>query len=288
MVHKHIAAVLRKGLGLAAAISLGLWCATAQAAPLLPMPAFRDAYVAAVKQAHPAATVTVLADDAVEIGNGHGDSVTTNLEHAYAYYRQDPAQLDVIIAGEVATLDAAADQPSLTADKLVVLVRPASFLPAGMSAAKAPLHRALAGDLIALVGADGGASWIYPPAATVRRQLKMTNDTIWARALANTAAQIPGVPAIGKKRSVATLTGGHGLTSSVLVEPDVWDTPAMQVGGAPVVAPIEKDMVMLIHLDDAKAVSMLRQLAAKSQSDPDALTQQLLVRRNGAWEVLAP
>jgi len=288
MAHKHIGGGLRKGLGLAAVISLSLWCASARAAPLISIQAFRDAYVAAVVKAYPTATVKVVADDAVEIGDSHGGSVTSSLDHAYAYYQQDPKELEAILKGEVETLGAASQPLSVTAGKLVVLVRPAAFLPTGMPAAKTPLHRPLAGDLIVLVGADGGVAWIYPPAAKLRAQLKMDNDAIWAQALANTGQEIPGVPALGKRRALATLTGGHGLTSSVLAEPGVWDTPAMQVGGAPVVAPIAKDMVLVIHLDDAKGVAALRGLAAKSQTDPDALTQQLFVRRNGAWEVLPP
>jgi hypothetical protein len=78
------------------------------------------------------------------------------------------------------------------------------------------------------------------------------------------------------------------VASSLLAEPDIWDTPAMQVGGAPVVAPVAKDMVLLTHLDDTKGIAGLREVAAKGAGDADALTQQLFVRRNGAWEVLPP
>ena len=287
MAHKHTGGGLRKGLGFAAVISLALWCAGAEAAPLMSMPAFRDAYVAAVKKAHPTATVKVLASDAVEIGDRHGGSVVSYLDHAYAYYRQDPGQLETVLIGEVATLDATNGAASITARKLVVLVRPADFL-SGTQAATAPLHRALAGDLIVLVGADGGAAWVYPPAAQLRGQLKMNDEAIWAKALANTVDQVPGLPPAGKHKQFVGLTTGRGLAASVLAAPKVWDAPAMQVGGAPVVAPIAKDMVVVIHLDDAKGISALRELAVKSQTDPDALTQQLFVRRNGAWEVLPP
>jgi hypothetical protein len=275
-------------LGLAALVSLTLCCAAAQAAPPMPITAFRDAYVAAVKKSHPDDTVTVKADNAVDVTNAKGEATTTYLDHGYAFYKQDPSQLDTILAGEVAALDVAAGDATYTAEQLIVVVRPASFLPDGVKASKAPLHRPLAGDLIELVAADQPATWAFPTGAKLRRALKMNNDAIWERALANTLKQLPGPPPADKRRTLVALTTGHGVASSLLAEPDIWDTPAMQVGGAPVVAPVAKDMVLLTHLDDTKGIAGLREVAAKGAGDADALTQQLFVRRNGAWEVLPP
>ena len=41
-----------------------------------------------------------------------------------------------------------------------------------------------------------------------------------------------------------------------------------------------------VRLGDPKRVAALRKAAARSAADPDGLTSQLFVRRNGAWEVL--
>jgi len=287
MAHKHTARWLRNGLGFAACILLTLWGLAAPAAPPMRMTAYRDAYVAAVRKAHPDDTVTVKADNAVDVTNAKGDTTTSYLDHGYQLYQHDQDQLAEILAGEVATLDAAGDD-TFTAEQLIVVVRPAGFLPPGMKGRKAALHRDLADGLIVLVAADRPQSWAYPTGAKLRRALKLDNDAIWDRALANTRRELPAAPVQDKRRSIAALTTGKGVASSLLAEPDVWDTPAMQVGGAPVVAPVSKDMVLLVHADDTKGVAMLRQMAAKDAGDPDALTQQLYVRRNGAWEVLAP
>jgi hypothetical protein len=79
-----------------------------------------------------------------------------------------------------------------------------------------------------------------------------------------------------------------GLAASLLVEPDYWDSSALQTHGPPVVAPVAKDIVFLTHLEDRKVVRAMRKAAAASADDPDGLTTQLFVRRNGAWEVLPP
>ena len=54
------------------------------------------------------------------------------------------------------------------------------------------------------------------------------------------------------------------------------------------VAPVAKDLVLLTHLGDARGVAAVRKMAAESANDPEGLTNQLFVRRNGAWVVLPP
>jgi hypothetical protein len=150
MAHKHTAGLVRNGLALAACISLTLWGLAAPAAAPMSITAYRDAYVAAVMKAHPDDTVTAKADNVVDVTNAKGDTTTSYLDHGYALYQHDPGALADILAGEVATLDAAGDD-SYAADQLLVVVRPASMLPSGVRAAKLPLHRDVADGLIAIV-----------------------------------------------------------------------------------------------------------------------------------------
>jgi hypothetical protein len=217
------------------------------------------------------------------------------VDNAYARYRQDAAQLKAVLREYASTVSPSAVADPVTVDQLRVVVRPTSYL-AYQRATQAktpttdpgpPLTRSLAGDLLAYVAVDRPTSYVYLPGSTLRKQLKMDDDAIWARALENTARHVPVVKPQGKKKSLVGLVSGEGLSSSLLAEP-VWDTPEMQIGGPPVVAPLEKDMVLLTHLSDARGIAALRKVAAQSRDDPDGLTDQLFVRRNGAWEVLPP
>jgi hypothetical protein len=272
----------------ALAAAFALWGVVAVGAQPMSMTEFRDAYVAAVQKAHPEDKVAIKSDNVVDVTNAKGETTTTYLDHGYAAYRQDPGALAEIMDHELAALDVAANMDAFTADQLLVLVRPASYLAADTPRSKKPLSRPIAGDLVALVGVDQPKTWEYPPASRLRRVLKMTNDEIWDRALANTAKRLPALPKPSAKKVVSALVSDAGLSSSLLAEPDIWDTPEQQQGGAPVVAPVAKDMVLMVHEGDAKGVAALRGIAAKAASDSEGLSDQLFVRRNGAWEVLPP
>lgn len=278
-------------IGVALAIALVGACGggggRAQAATPMSMRAFRDAYVAEVRNDIPGATVKVTADDVIEVTDRRGKVSTAFLDNAYAHYREDPGSLGAILKRYVGEVLAAGDGPPFTADELRVMVRPASYL--SLTAPdKAPLHRPLAGDLVAIVAIDQPTRYLYPPEYELRAKLQLSNEALWARALKNTARKLPGVPPDGGKKAIDALTTGEGLAASLLAEPGYWDTPALQVGGPPVVAPVGKDMVLLVHLGDPGGVAALRKIAAKSADDPDGLSTQLFVRRSGVWEVLPP
>lgn len=278
---------MRLALGLALAIALIAASGCARAAEPMSMAAFRDAYVAEIRKEFPSVTVKVVSDDVVEVTAAPQRTATAYLDRAYALYRQHPSQLSAILKLFVGNVVAINGNPSFTAGQLRVLVRPASYLtPSGLG--KQLLYRPLAGDLIALVAVDEPTKYIYPPADELRATLKMGDDALWARALENTDHKLPGVPSDAGEKAVAAFTTGEGLASSMLAEPRLWDTPALQSGGPIVVAPVNKDLVFLVRLGDAGRVAALRKAAAESAKDPDGLTTQVFVRRNGAWEVLPP
>jgi hypothetical protein len=150
------------------------------------------------------------------------------------------------------------------------------------------LTRSIAGDLVAMVVVDQPTTYQFIPASTLRAELKLDDAGIWSRALANTRRKLPAVPGGDDKGEVTTLSTGQGLAASLLAEPDYWDTPALQEGGPPVVAPVAKDIVFLSHLGDTRVVAAMHKAAAASVDDPHGLTTEVFVRRDGAWEVLPP
>ncbi len=284
-----------RGLALAIAIVAAFGCA--RASTPMSMGAFRDAYAAKVHHRRPDAKVEAVAPDQLSITLPGGAKLTAVLDNAYDHYRAHPAQLRSVLTGYVsATLESAAP-PKYTAAQLLVLVRPVSYVQAHAAmvagspeaAAHGPLlTRPIAGELVAMVVVDQPTTHQFLPASTLRADLELDDTAIWSRALANTRRKLPDVPGGGDKGEVTTLSTGLGLAASLLAEPDDWDTPPLQVGGPPVVAPVAKDIVFLTHLGDAPVVAAMRKAAALSANDPDGLTTQLFVRRNGAWEGLPP
>jgi hypothetical protein len=251
------------------------------------MAGFRDAYVAELRKEAPKAGVNVVADDTVEVTFGPGRAATAYLNNAYAFYRQDPGQLDAVLKRYVAQALAVRHEEPVTIAQLRVLVRPRSYLPPGAAPDEGPLYRPLAGDLITLVAVDQQTSYAFLSAPRLRDALKLNDEAIWERALRNTDRDLPGVPPDAGKKAIATFTTAKGLAASLLAEPR-WDGSELQANGPPVVAPVAKDMVVLTRLGDVGAIAALRRVAAATAKDPDGLTDQLFVRRNGAWQVLPP
>jgi hypothetical protein len=269
--------------------------AVACAAPqLLTMAQFRDAYVAELAREYPDDTVTVTGEDQLQITSPLAQVWTAYLDNAYKFYRQDPAHLTDILKRYISIMGETAAEPQISADKLIVLVRPASYAQTQLSMAAAPgqpdfgplLTRPLAGDLLAFVAVDQPHTYSFPPASVLRKALRLDDAAIFQRALENTERRVRG-PA-SPPPGLFVYTTGAGVASSLVAESDFWDQPGMQIGGAPVIAPVAKDLVIVAHADDASSIASLRKAAAQSATDPNGLTSDLFVRRSGAWVLLPP
>jgi hypothetical protein len=276
--------------------ALALSAACAKGGPIMSMRAFRNAYVAEIRKERPSDTVAVVSADELRVQSPSGGDSEAFIDNAYAFYRQNPDQLQAILEQYVGTLAAAASPVPYTAEKLLVLVRSTNYLAAlyaaqarsGQADSGPPYTRPIAPGLTAFVAEDQPTTYFFPPAEVLRSALKMDDAAIWSRALANTRRKLPGSPPAKANGALVALTTGEGLAASLMAVPDYWDAAAMQVGGPPVVAPVGKDMVLVTHLSHPSGIAALRTLARKSVDDPDGLIDQLYVRRAGAWEPLAP
>ncbi len=274
-------------------IAIALLGVTVCAAKPLTLIQFRDAYADEVRHDFPAFKIKVLADDELEITNPSGEVVSAFMDNAFAFYKENPGKLREILKNYSSIAVSDTNVVHAKADQLTILVRSAQYLSSARSlesgaegAKEPPLNRPLAGDLVAYVAVDLPQSYQFLPANVLRSDLKMDDQAIWARALANLRHHLPATDL--SKQPIFALTVGNGLASSLLVESEVWDAPAMQVGGAPVVAPIAKDLIVVAHEGDAKGIANLREAAAKGSDDPDSLSTALFVRRKGAWVELPP
>jgi hypothetical protein len=203
---------------------------------------------------------------------------TQSLERSYAFYQDEPARLAEYVRGE----SAAFAPVKITPNALLVLVRPSASNPQGRG-----LVRPIAGDLIAIVAVDAPKAYQLLQGGELRAKLKMDDAAIWARALANTSAQIPYAPRPLKPGRPAEISAGNGLASSLLANDAFWDSEPLTKAGPVVVAAMARDNLYLAPLSDTKMVEALRKMMAKVADDPNTLSPDLLVRRNGHWEVLS-
>jgi hypothetical protein len=261
------------------------------------MPQFRDAFVAEVHRRLPEAKIEVVAEDEISITRPDGTSIASYLDNAYAYYRQEPGTLSEVLARYVSTAIETLAQPPVTAAKLVVLVRPRSYLDAQEAAERSaanpqakgpPLTKPFVGDLLLFVAVDQPTTFSFDPGAGLEAKLKMDQPAIWAAALANTKTRLESAQLDTSQPSVMLVTTGDGLAPSMMADDDHWDAPSKAGEGAWVVAPVAKDVLLVTHENDAKGVAALRIMASRSDAAPDGLDAGVYVRRAGAWVTLPP
>jgi hypothetical protein len=275
----------------AGAIALTLPAGCAKAGPPTSMKGFRDAYAAEVRRRLPDSTIAVVSDDHLKIADGKGHDIDAYLDNAYAVYQQNPAHLQDVLKGYVSASIEAMEPTPIAAVELIILVRPAEYVQAQMATAGGSgepgplLFRPLAGDLVEIVAVDEPSTYKFLPASALRAALGLDDAKVWALALDNLRDEVAS-PDLTSRQVVALQLGG--VASSLLVEPELWDSPSMQAGGAPVVAPVGKDLLLVTHEEDAKGIADMREKAREMRQDPDALSDRLFVRRKGAWVELDP
>jgi hypothetical protein len=174
-----------------------------------------------------------------------------------------------------------------TPEALLILVRPDAFNPEPGRGGELDrgLVRPLVEGLIAIVAVDAPEAYTYAYASELRRVLKMSDAEIWQRALANTRSRIgyEAVPLeVGKIGEIVT---GIGLASSLLADDEIWDGPEMTAQGPLLVAPIERDRLVISPVNDKVVANGLRNWHAGNRRNSEWLTDILIVRRLGRWEL---
>lgn len=273
---------------------LAMLCLTAASPNLLSGPAFRDAYVDALRTAIPDVEVELRDDETFTAKWDADKEIEVNTGNAYRRYREDPDELAAILARYVAVVTQLDEPGASDPGTLVILIRPADYVEGAVRfvAAKpgppavdpTPLSRPLAGDLRAYVAVDSATAFSIPAAADLRDKLKLDDAAIWDRALANTTPQLLRPRPPGRK-AVSIITTGKGLAASLLVDDAYWDSPRMRAAGPLFVSPVGRDMVVVVR-DDGKVLDSLRRIAAEEVGEPDGLSSLILTRRDGAWVVV--
>jgi hypothetical protein len=255
-------------------------------APRLSLAEFRERIASEIERRYPDARVDRIGDDELEIAvSDTAEPGFLNLARNYAAYREGRKSLAWFIEHHASGVMRGDFEASPEA--LLVLVRPHEFnpQPRGEDDGDRGLTRPLVSFLIAIVAVDAPESYTYAHASDLRRKLNMSDAEIWQRALANTRSQIGYEAAPLEVGKIGEIVTGIGLASSLLAEDEVWDGPEMTAFGPLLVSPIERDRLLFVPINDEVAVDGLRSWHARYQPNSDWLMDDLLVRRDGRWEL---
>lgn len=246
---------------------------------------FQARVVQAMARRYSDAKITKVGEHQIQAQIPGKELWTTNLDRAFGLYEGTPSELETIVANMVSSMDAA--DAKATAEALIVIVRPKGFTLAGQD----PLHeralnRQVAPGLFAIVAIDRPDSYAVRLGSQLRNELKMDDAALWARATANTRTHWSAPQGALPDKGISEIAKVDGLASSLLIDDAFWDSAVLTRGEPIVVAVFARDNLLLARLSDAEAVGRLRKTMAGVRDDPNGLTNDLIVRRNGHWELL--
>jgi len=213
-------------VAMAALVSLG--SASAQTGTLS-RAQFRDAVVARIVEISPGVQFEMRDDLGFDATLATGLTLQVNLEHGYAEYRASPDQVSTIV--DRWARFTASPQQTRDATRIVIVLRPNSVIDsynrylAQSAKGGAVVTRPFLGDLQQVLVFDSAESVEYATTESLA-EAGLTLDDAWPRALANLPTRI-GKPQRHETNlaGIAFLTGGNGLTPSLLLDPTFCTQP---------------------------------------------------------------
>ena len=259
---------------------------------------FRARMVAVLQGMTPPLKVRVVSDEELVVTGADGTDSRLFLTNAYQQYLNDPADLEAVLGKFSRLATGEGRRTEIQVGDLRVLVRSRGYLDFLRDAARRegkpstsddlPLHRILPGGLVALVAQDHPEVYSFPVRADLRAVAP--DDAVgWDAALANTRANLGEILTEEAADGVLIVSTSNGFGVSLLMLDEVWDGKALKGKGAPVVAIVDRDTLLLAHEGDLGGVDALGRLIDVLSAQPDSqlLSTALLVRRaSGRWEVL--
>ena len=237
---------------------------------------FRLRVVEEVQSRRADAALEIIGEDELAFGEAR-----TSILRGYSYYREHPGELKLVLRqfGDLILYEPAPATP----ETLIVLVRPESFQAGNAGDDDRGLARPLPGGLIAVVAVDNPESYFFPSAGELRTALAMSDEEIWACATKNLRSRVALTPPSYRAGFVMGVKTDVGLASSLLIDDEFWAHPNLSSLGDLVVAPLERDELVVAPLAEPALVQALRNIVARRDSS-GFLCDQLLLRKNGAWE----
>jgi hypothetical protein len=195
-------------------------------------------------------------------------------------------------AGIYDALASAVGQPAPAPENVMPIVRHRDFLAAVLEQAgevggeaQAPLHRELAGDAVVVLVYDTASSI----AVMSKQSLGLadrTDDEAFALARSNLARRAEGLEWRNEGGLRVAVLDGDYETSLLLLD-GLWDDLETALGGPAAVAIPVRGSLVAGRADNPDDVAALRGLIAEAALDPYAVSEDVFVRREGRWDVLA-
>lgn len=247
----------------------------------LDLQAFRERVAAVILARYPGAVIRRTGHETLEVDLGIGSGeVLLGLDRFHRVYREAPEELDQLIH-QLASA-AKGETPPVTAESLVVLVRPSTYLTGSGAVGDAQLSRSIAGDLHAVVAVDAVDAIAFPSGAELRDALGWDDASIWARAASNTRGRLPNLD-LPEPKTVSLLICEGAEATGALIDDEAWDALAAKAPDGLLVLPAEKNVLCVIGTSSAEVMPALREVLAISEGAPDYLSSIPLVRRDGKW-----
>jgi|GEM_PF-3419566 len=254
------------------------------AKPPMSMEVFREQVTEMLLLEHPDAQIERRNRDEIEVRWAFDPAapLTYSVAQAYAWYLRNPRELVPAIGriGSYILISSIAPTP----EALTVIVQPAGYNPDAV-ADRPAITRPIVEGLLAVVVIDNAYGYQFLTGASLRDRLGMQEDALWERALNNTIDRLDlnDVP-LDRVRG-GELLRNDGLATSLLLFAPFWDAPGQKT--PLVVAPVAPNKILVAPEADRRAVAFLRETMKRDPLDIHwRRFGGLLVRRNGAWEVL--
>lgn len=248
--------------------------------PRLSLGDFRARVAERIIRDWPSARVEVSGEDGLAVWReGDVEPGELSVERAYARYLETPRQLEDAVGWITGSLFY---DREMTAEALVVLVRPGNFDP---DEGEGGLARPIAGPLVGLPAIDTPDCFQFSKAAHLREDLGLSDAEIWERALANTWALVPPRAPDLEPGEIVQILNELRLAPSLLLHDAMWDDLAVAAKGELMVAPVERNELLVAYRDPEREAALRKMIALRAH-DSEWLCDLILVRRDGRWEVL--
>lgn len=271
-------------------VALALAC-PAMAQPLLGIDGYRDAYIAAVREAAPDARIEVVSPYTLHVTPAGREEIVVNLDNSFAEYRGNPADLDRIVGRNARVMLTVTSVPgsAIDRDQLVVLIRPDDYVSnsfGSTSTEPPPLTRPFGQGLSVVMAVNSPDAFAMPGARYVHEALGTDDAALWRLAMANTHRLAGDFP-LDVQSGVLIAQPAEGLGPSALLDDDFWSRREVAVLGPDVVVLLYRSGFAMASATNADAVRILDGMLHSYNQDSDMMSDSLFVRRRGVWSVYA-